>query len=74
LERGKNANLTILDFNRQFRIDASKFKSKAKYSPYNGWEVYGKPMKTIVNGALVFDEGEIMAKSGSGTIVRGGNM
>jgi dihydroorotase len=74
LERGKNANLTILDFNRQFRIDASKFKSKAQYSPYDGWEVYGKPMKTIVNGVLVFDEGEIIAKSGSGTIVRGGNM
>ena len=74
LERGKKANLTILDFNNQFRIDASKFKSKAQYSPYNGWEVYGKPMKTIVNGVLVFNEGEIIAKSGSGTIVRSGNM
>ncbi len=74
LERGKRADLTILDFNHQFRIDASKFKSKAQYSPYNGWEVYGKPMKTIVNGVLVFDEGEIIVKSGSGTIVRGGNM
>jgi dihydroorotase len=74
LERGKNANLTVLDFNQQFRIDASKFKSKAQYSPYDGWEVYGKPIKTIVNGKLVFDEGQIIAKSGSATIVRGGSM
>ena len=74
LENGKNADLTIVDFNHKFRIDASKFKSKAKYSPYNGWEVSGKPVKTFVNGLLVFDEGEIVAKAGSGSIVRRGDV
>jgi dihydroorotase (multifunctional complex type) len=69
LEKGKNADLTIVDFNAKFKIDASKFKSKAKFSPYNGWEVQGKPVKTIVNGNLVFEEGEIVAKPGSGSIV-----
>ena len=73
LENGKNADLTIVDFNRQFKIDASKFKSKAKFSPYNGWDVQGKVVKTIVNGQLVFDEGEIVAKGGSGLIIRRGN-
>ena len=70
LEQGKNADLTVVDFNRQFKIDASKFKSKAKFSPYDGWDVQGKVVKTIVNGQLVFDEGEIVAKGGSGFIVR----
>jgi dihydroorotase (multifunctional complex type) len=74
LENGKNADLTILDFNRQFKIDASKFKSKAKFSPYDGWDVQGKVVKTIVNGQVVFDEGEIVAKGGSGFIVRRGNV
>jgi dihydroorotase len=73
LEQGRNADLTVVDFNCKFKIDASKFKSKAKYSPYDGWEVQGKPVKTIVNGLLVFDEGEIVAKAGSGIIVRRGN-
>ena len=73
LEEGKNADFAIVDYNRQFRIDASKFKSKAKFSPYNGWEVYGKPVKTIVNGQMVFEDGEIIAKGGVGVIVRGGN-
>ena len=70
LEQGKNADLTVIDFNQKFKIDASKFKSKAKYSPYDGWEVVGKPVKTFVNGSLVFDEGEMIAKAGSGSIVR----
>jgi dihydroorotase (multifunctional complex type) len=70
LEQGKNADLTVVDFNRQFKINASKFKSKAKFSPYDGWDVQGKVVKTIVNGHLVFDEGEIVAKGGSGFIFR----
>jgi dihydroorotase (multifunctional complex type) len=71
LEAGKSADLAIVDFNAKYKIDASKFKSKAKFSPYNGWEVVGKTVKTIVNGALIFDEGEIVAKPGSGSILRG---
>ena len=74
LEQGKNADLTIVDFNQKFKIDASKFKSKAKYSPYDGWEVAGKPLKTYVKGLLVFEEGEIVAKAGSGSIVRRGDV
>jgi dihydroorotase len=73
LEEGKNADLTIVDYNCQFKIDAAKFKSKAKFSPYNGWDVYGKPVKTIVNGQVVFEDGEIVAKGGVGAVVRGGS-
>lgn len=71
LEPGMNADLTVVDFNFKFKIEAAKFKSKAKYSPYDGWEVSGKPVKTYVNGSLVFDEDEIIAKAGSGSVVRG---
>jgi dihydroorotase len=72
LEQGKNADLTIVDFNRKYKIDAGKFRSKAKFSLYNGMEVYGKLVKTIVNGKLVFDEDQVVSKGGSGSIVRGG--
>jgi dihydroorotase len=73
LKAGLNADLTIVDYNHSFKIDAAKFKSKAKFSPYNGWEVYGKPAKTIVNGILVYEDGDITAKGGVGAIVRGGS-
>lgn len=73
LEQGKNADLTVVDYKCQFKIDASKFKSKAKFSPYDSWDVQGKVVKTIVYGQLVFDEGEIVAKGGSGFIIRRGN-
>jgi len=69
--QGKKADFVVVDFNQKFMIDASKFKSKAKYSPYNGWEVQGRPVKTFVNGLLVMDEQEIVTKAGSGGIIRG---
>ncbi len=70
LEQGKNADLVVVDFRQKFKIDASKFLSKAKFSPFNGWEMQGKPVKTFVNGNLTMDDGAIVAKPGTGTIVR----
>ncbi len=70
LERGNNADLVVVDLDRKYKIDASKFHSKAKYSPFDGWCVEGKPVKTIVGGQLVMDEGEIVADPGTGKIVR----
>jgi dihydroorotase (multifunctional complex type) len=71
LEQGQKADLTVVDFNRRFQIDASEFHSKAQFSPYDGWEMQGKPAKTYVNGLLVMKDGEIVAKPGSGEVIRG---
>jgi dihydroorotase len=71
LAQGNKADLVVVDYNQKFRIDSSKFHSKAKYSPFDGWEVQGRPVKTFVNGILVIDEQEIMVKPGSGEVIRG---
>jgi dihydroorotase len=70
LEEGNWADIAVVDIKRKYKIDASNFYSKAKYSPFDGWSVRGKPVKTFVNGQLVMDEGEIIAKPGTGQIVR----
>ncbi|MCL1971149.1 MAG: dihydroorotase family protein [Candidatus Bathyarchaeota archaeon] len=70
LENGKDADLTIIDYKQHWTIDSSKFKSKAKFSLYNKWEVIGKPVKTFVNGTLIMDAGEIVAKPGEGKVIR----
>jgi dihydroorotase (multifunctional complex type) len=70
LREGSIADLTVVDLSRKYRIDASKFYSKAKYSPFDHWSVEGKAVKTFVSGRLVMDEGEIVAEAGSGNIIR----
>jgi len=70
LAEGCYADLVVVDMKREYRIDSSQFHSKAKYSPFDGWRVKGKPMKTFVKGRLVMDDGEIVAKPGAGEILR----
>ncbi|MGD0496695.1 MAG: dihydroorotase family protein [Candidatus Bathyarchaeia archaeon] len=70
LREGNNADLTVVDLRKKFRIDSSNFLSKAKFSPFDGREVEGKPAKTFVGGRLIMDEGEIIAKAGSGRVIR----
>ncbi len=72
LREGGNADLTVVDLKKKYVIDASKFCSKAKHSPFDGWKVRGKPVKTFVFGRLIMDDGEIVAKAGSGRIIRRG--
>jgi len=70
LKEGNKADLTVVDLKRKYEIEASKFHSKAKYSPFDHWIVEGKPVKTFVNGQLIMNEDEIVAEAGSGKIIR----
>jgi dihydroorotase len=70
LEEGNDADIILIDLKKKFKIDESKFYSKAKYSPFNGFIGKGKVVKTFVNGILVMDDGEIVANKGVGRIIR----
>jgi dihydroorotase len=55
LSKGKQADVTIIDPNAEYKIDVSKFRSKSKNCPYHGWAVKGKVEKTIVQGEIRFE-------------------
>ena len=70
IKEGNYADLVVVDLKREWIIDPSEFYSKAKFSPFEGWRVKGKPIKTFVNGILVMEDSEILAKPGTGKIIR----
>jgi len=49
LKEGSMANLTILDPNATWNVDASAFKSKSKNTPFDGWELKCKPVGIVNN-------------------------
>jgi len=55
LGKGKQADVTIIDPNAEYKIDVSKFHSKSRNCPYHGWKVKGKVEKTIVGGEIRFE-------------------
>ena len=58
---GSDADFTIVDTKREWRIDPARFVSKAKYSPFEGFEAKGAAVYTIVRGRVVMDSGHIDA-------------
>ncbi len=57
IQVGSTADLTIFNPNEDYYIDASKFKSKARYSPYDGLVIKGRVKYTLVNGKLYRTDG-----------------
>ena len=53
---GNDADFTVVDLNKKGKFDISTFKTKAEYSPFDGWEYEGAPVMTIVNGNVVYDD------------------
>jgi dihydroorotase len=52
LKRGADADITILDLNKEFRVDPGKFISKGKNTPFEGWVLKGMPVMTICKGRI----------------------
>lgn len=69
IQAGADADVVVLDMNRTGVVSAASFRSKAKYTPFEGWPMRGIPTLTFVAGNLVARDGEIVGKPGSGTIV-----
>ena len=55
LRPGSAADITIIDLSASRTVDVSKFESKSRNSPFNGWELPGKVVYTIVGGKVVRD-------------------
>ena len=69
---GSDADFVIFDPDKKDIISKDKMFTKCRDSAlvYDGWEVYGKPEKTIVRGKIVFDNGEIIVSPGYGEIIK----
>ncbi len=54
IKEGMKANLTILDMNKKWKIDKSKFLSKSKNTPFDGFNVTCKPFCVINNNQIFY--------------------
>ena len=54
LSPGYDGDIVLVDLNKKVKVDSSKFYSKGKNTPFNGWSVYAEIKQTIVNGKTVW--------------------
>jgi len=67
---GSDADLIVFDPERRRVIDGAAMQSRAGYSAYDGWEVYGWPRFTISRGDIVLEDDEVIAPPGRGQWLR----
>lgn len=58
IKEGFDADLVLVDMNRKRTIENGKLQTMVNWSPYDGWTTQGWPIITIVNGNIVFRDGE----------------
>ena len=58
-----DADLTIVDLNKEVTIKDEMIASKCGWTPFNNYKVKGFPVATIVNGEVVMSDGKIVSKA-----------
>src|SRR5205814_8753456 len=57
LLRGSHADVTVFDPRKRWTFDAAKSRSKSHNTPFDGWQLTGKVVATIVGGKIVYRSG-----------------
>lgn len=72
LTPGADADVTIVDAAHTWTYDASRAvtRSGANMAIYDGFQMHGRVVHTLVRGASVFEDGEVVGATGHGRFVR----
>ncbi len=68
---GSDADIVLYDPRGTRRIHASELHGVSGYTPYEGMEVDGRVVLTMVRGQVVMEEGELVGERGWGVFVPG---
>jgi len=64
IKENYDADLTIVDMNKEVVIKDNWIESKCRWTPFNNYKVKGFPVATIVNGETVMENGKINKLNG----------
>ena len=70
IQVGSDADLVIVDLEKKVKLSAGKqHYAISDYCLYEGWEVKGWPVLTMLRGNIVVEDGKKMAKPGIGKYI-----
>jgi len=72
LEPGSDADMVIVDLERDVQVQLGTLNSVVDFSPYVGWTARGWADTTIAGGQVVYEKGEVVAERPRGRYLRRG--
>ncbi len=69
LDTGFDADITVIDLKKEAKVSTSLFGGFSDYLVYDGWNLKGWPVKTIVRGNIIAEDFEVIGKPGFGKFV-----
>jgi len=70
LEKNSDADITMIDMKKEKKVTSDLFGGFSDYIVYEGRNLKGWPVKTIVRGETVVDDFEVIGKLGHGKLVK----
>ena len=64
-----DADIAIIDLKKEAKVSSDLFGGFSDYLVYDGWNLKGWPIKTIVRGTIVVEDFEVIGKPGFGKFI-----
>ena len=69
IQKGSDADIVLVDLKKEGQVSSETIDGYSDYSVYEGWNLKGWPVKTLVRGNIVAEDSKIIAKPGYGKFV-----
>jgi dihydropyrimidinase len=69
IQKGSDADIVLIDLKKEAKVSAQTLDGFSDYSVYEGWNLKGWPVKTIVRGNIVAEDFKMVEKLGYGKFV-----
>lgn len=66
---GADADIVVIDLNKTAKVTARTLHHISDFTPYEGWEIKGWPVLTMVRGTVVMENGRVMVEPGYGRYI-----
>ena len=70
LELGTDADITIVDFDKEYEVDQEKFQSVSKVTAFDGMKIKGCPVYGILRGHVIMEDGAITEDEPMGRFIK----
>lgn len=64
LQVGADADFVLVDLAARYRLDQARLHSKTPLTPFDGWQLAGRPVATYLRGGCIMRENEILGAPG----------